>query len=304
MNYTKRLNSPYSVNADFRAVSSISAQQNERNSVMATLINQGTLHFTPVGGTKTSIVSNTTNTAFNIIYGLQVYHGASPDTYVAGDTIHYTVILKNTGNGNLIYPTVTVDFGGGALDYVAGSAVAFLYNGTDVIGYPVTVSAEDSVFSFSKLIPAGGIVFLAYETVVNDTAGDTIVSTATGRASEGVATGPVISDSDTATISVRPVSIVKSAPASASVGETIQYRFTITNNTRTPVVLNQVTDQLPAQFSLTAVTFTANCTETPLTEGTDYTVSQEGLLTVNSPGDYILPACETVVFAVIGVVSA
>lgn len=270
---------------------------------MATLFNQGTLRFTPEGGTQTSVSSNITGTEFDVTYGLAVSHGASPETYAVGDTIRYAVVLENTGSGSLVLPTVTVDLGGGALDYVVGSADAFLYVGGDVTEYPFTVSAGSVIFSFSDPIPAGGIVFLVYDATVNASAGTTIVSTATGSANEGVATGPVISDSDTATITAAPVSIVKIAPASVGVGDTIGYQFVITNNTAAPITFDQLTDQLPEQFSLTAVTLTAGGTTTLLTEGSDYTLVG-GLLTVDPAQVLSLAAGETVTVTVTGVITA
>jgi uncharacterized repeat protein (TIGR01451 family) len=270
---------------------------------MVTLFNQGTLRFTPRCGAQTSIVSNTTSTELEVAYGLEVSHGASPETYTNGDTIVYTVVLRNTGSGSLILPTVTVDLGGGALDYVGGSATAFLYANGDVTAYPFTVTEGSVIFNFSEPLPTGGIVFLVYSAAVNETAQDTIVSTATGSASEGVATGPVISDSDTATITRVPLTILKSAPASASVGDTISYQFTITNNTADSIALDQLTDQLPEQFSLTAVTFTVNGSTFPLSEGSDYTLVN-GLLTIDPAQSFILSAGETVIVTVTGVITA
>lgn len=270
---------------------------------MATFFNQGTLRFTPQGGTQTSIASNITSTEFDVTYGLLVSHGASPETYAIGDTIRYAVVLENTGSGSLVLPVVNVDLGGGVLDYVQGSATAFLYANGDVSEYPFTVTEGSVIFSFSDPIPAGGIVFLVYDAIVNAGAGTTIVSTATGSANEGVATGPVISDSDTATITAAPISIVKSAPASAAVGDTISYQFAITNNTDAPIAFDQLTDQLAAQFSLTAVTLTVGGTTTPLVEGSDYTLVG-GLLTVDPALALDIAAGETVILTVTGVVTA
>ena len=270
---------------------------------MPTLLNQGTLRFTPDGGVQTSVSSNITSTEFDITYGLSVAHGASPESYAIGDTIRYAVVLENTGSGTLILPTVTVDLGGGALDYVEGSATAFLYANGDVRAYPFTVTRGSVIFNFSDPLPAGGIVFLTYDAVVNAGAGATIVSTATGSANEGVATGPVISDSDTATVTAAPVSIVKSAPAIASIGDTISYRFTITNNTAAPITLDQLTDQLPEQFALTTVAVTANGSTVLLNEGSDYTLVG-GLLTVDPAQSVVLTAGDTAIVTVTGVITA
>lgn len=284
---------------------------------MATLLNQGTLRFTPRGGTQTSVISNTTSTALEITYALEVSHGASPETYVVGDTIRYTVLLRNTGSGSLFLPAVNVDLADGALDYVEGSAVAFLYADGNVTEYPFTVTQNGGVtFSFAQPLTASNMAMIVYDTVVKqnsaaqsisvcrDAESCEIVSTATATANEGTSTGPEISGSDTATITCKPVTVIKSAPDSVEVGDTIRYVFSITNNTSSLVALDSLADQLPEQFSLTAVTLTASGTETALIEGSDYTITDAGLLTVDPTPSYSLPAGETVLLTVVGVVTA
>ena len=271
---------------------------------MATLLNQGTLLFTPEGGTQSSVVSNTTSTDLTVSYGLSVSHSAAPTTYGTGDVILYTVVLRNTGSGTLILPTVTVDLGGDALTYLPGSAAAFLYDGTTLTDYPFTVSGGSVVFSFSDALPAGDEVILYYRATVNATAGDSITSVATAVAYEGVATGPAVTDSDAVTITRAPISIVKSAPASAEVGDSVSYLFTVTNQTSGSITLDQLTDQLPEQFALTGVTLTIGGVVTPLVQGADYTVSATGLLTVAPAATLTLGAGETVLLTLNGVMTA
>lgn len=269
---------------------------------MATLLNQGTLLFTSQGA-QSSAVSNTTSTELLVNYGLEVTHSASPVNFTDGSPIVYTVILRNTGSGALALPQVTVDLGGDALDYVEGSATAFLYVNGVATPYPFSVFEGSVIFSFTDPIPAGGIVFLTYTATVNGTAGDEITSTAIATAREGVATGPVVTDSDSVTVTRTPITIVKSAPATAEVGDTISYVFEITNNTAAPIGLDSLTDQLPAQFDLTAVSLTVNGATVPLDEGTDYTVVN-GLLTVSPASTVALSGGATALLTVTGVLTA
>ena len=270
---------------------------------MAILSNQGTLLFTPEGGAQRTVVSNITSTDLTVSYGLSVSHGATPTTFGTGDVILYTVVLRNTGSGTLVLPTVTVDLGGDALTYLPGSAAAFLYDGTTLSDYPFTVSSGSVVFSFSEPLPAGAEVILYYRATVNESAGESITSLATAVAYEGVATGNTVTDSDTVTINRAPISIVKSAPTSAEVGDSVSYLFTVTNQTAGSMTLDQLTDQLPTQFALTGVTLTAGGVVTPLAEGTDYTVTG-GLLTVSPATALTLAAGETVVITLNGVMTA
>ena len=244
---------------------------------MAILNNQGTLLYTPQGGTQSSLISNTTVTELNVTYGLEVSHAATPTEFVTGDTISYTVLLQNTGTGPLYNPFVTVE-AGDALDYQEGSAVAYLYANGTITPIPVTVTQNSPLnFYFSGILPAGGLIYLNYLSAVTAAAGDTVVSTATGAANEGSATGSTITDSDSTTITRTLLTVVKTAPTTAAVGDTISYQFAITNNATTPITLDGLNDRLPEGFVFTGVTLVVDGVAVPLTEGVDYTVSSTGL---------------------------
>ncbi len=273
--------------------------------LMATLINQGTLFFTPQYGEQQSLSSNITTTEVSVDYGLEVSHGASPTTFVVGDTITYTVLLRNTGSGTLYNPFVTVEAEGGELSYVEGSATAFLFAEGDVTAVPVVVTQSSPItLEFDTTIPADGFVYLVYSVVVESASENTIVSTAIGGANEGSETGPTITDRDTATITRTPLAIVKSAPDTASVGDTISYRFTITNQSEEAITLDSLTDQLPESFSFTMATLNVNGSNVPLVAGTDYTVSQAGLFTLDPVALISLPAGATALLTISGVVTA
>lgn len=276
---------------------------------MATIFNQGTLTFTPEGGTQTTVSSNITGTELTVTYALNVSHAASSQTYTEGDTVRYTVAMSNEGTGTLTDPTVTVDLAGGALQYLPGSAVALLYNGDTLVQVPFTVTAGSLIFDLDTVLPAGSTLYITYDVTVDQSAlpaeqvSCTLVSTAVGTANEGSATGPVITDSDTATITCVPVSIVKSAPENVDVGDTATFTFTLSNNTASPVEINSLVDQLPAQFDLTAVTLTQGGVTTPLVAGTDYTLSGT-TLTVSPAATLALGGGEDAIVVITGVITA
>lgn len=272
---------------------------------MATLINQGTVFYTPTGGTQNSLSSNITTTEVCVSYGLEVSHAATPTTFIVGDTITYTVLLRNTGSGSLYNPFVVVDVEGGELSYVPGSATAFLYANGDVEAVPLSVTqASPITFDLDTTIPGGGFVYLTYRVVVESADEDTIVSTARGGANQGGETGPTITDSDTAIITRKQLSIVKTAPETASVGDTINYRFTIINSSAASIVIDSLTDQLPDSFSFTVATLTVNGVNVPLVASTDYTVTVGGLFTFDPVALITIPAGGTAVLTVSGVVTA
>ncbi|MBQ9801911.1 MAG: DUF11 domain-containing protein [Clostridia bacterium] len=272
---------------------------------MATLINQGTLYFTPHCGSQQSLDSNITETEVRVCYGLEVIHAVTPATFAVGDTVFYTVLLRNTGTGTLYNPFVVVDFEGGELSLVPGSATAFLYANGDVTAVPVTATqASPITFTLDTTIPAGGFVYLNYSAVVESATDDEIVSTARGGANQGSEDGPTISDSDTATITREMLTIVKSAPDTANVGDTIVYRFVITNSSAAPITLDRLTDLLPDSFSFTAATLSVNGVNFPLAAGVDYTVTDEGLFTLDPAALVVLPAGAEAVLTLSGVVTA
>ncbi len=272
---------------------------------MPTLVNQGTLFFTPICGEQQSLASNITTTEVSVSYDLEVSHAVTPSTFAVGDTLFYTVLLQNTGTGTLYNPFVVVDFEGGELSLVAGSATAFLFANGDVTAVPVTATQSSPItFTLDTTIPAGGFIYFVYRVVVESAEGDTIVSTARGGANGGSETGPTVTDSDTATVTRRQLTIVKNAPETASVGDTIAYQFVITNNSGAPITLDSLTDQLPEGFSFTVATLTIEGVTVPLVAGTDYTVSADGLFTLDPVALLTLPAGATAVLTLSGVVTA
>lgn len=274
--------------------------------MMATITNQGTLLYTPAGGTQVSLNSNTTSTELDITYGLDVRHGVTPSTYTPGDTVLYTVLLKNTGTGTLYAPQISVDLAGGALSYTEGSAVAFQSGTNDVVPIPVTVTPNGSgvIFGFNTTLPEGGLIYLNYNATVAAGSTGNLVSTATGTANEGSVTGTATSDSDTATITLTLLSLTKTAPASANVGDTISYVFTMRNNSTGAIAMDRLSDQLPANFTFGSVTLTVGGTPVALTEGTDYSVTTGNLFTLSPAAAVSIPAGGNAILTVTGTITA
>ena len=261
--------------------------------------------FTPEGGTQSSLASNITTTDVSVTYGLSVSHSVSPSTFTVGDTLNYTVLAENTGTGQLFNPFVSVTASGGTLDFVEGSETAFLYAGGALTPVALTVAGTDPLtFATNTVMPAGSILYINYQSTVTAADAGEIVSTATVGANEGSETGVTISDSDIATVTRTLLSIVKTAPESASVGDTINYQFTITNTSAGGVVLNALNDQLPVGFAFSGVTLTVGGVAVPLVEGTDYTVSDTGLFLFDPAATVTLPAGEAAVLTISGVLTA
>ena len=272
---------------------------------MATLINQGTLFFTPCDGVQQSLTTNITETEVEVTYGLSVFHGVTPNTFAVGDTLSYTVVLQNTGSGTLYTPNVGISVAGGTLALVPDSVTAYLLTADDVTAVPVTVTGGAPFgFVIDAAIPAGALVYLDYQATVTAATGDVLVSTATGGANAGSPAGPILTDSDTAIARRQTLQITKSAPEAASVGDTIAYRFVITNSGEESVTIDVLTDQLPDGFSFTGAALVVGGVIVPLTAGVDYTVTPDGLFTLNPATHIALPAGTSAVLTLTGVVTA
>ncbi len=257
---------------------------------MSIIINHGTLLFTPEGGQQTSVSSNEAATELNVSYELEVSYGASPDTFVPGATILYTAVIRNTGTGTLQNPVVTADMGGGALVCVDDSAAAFLACDSGISQVPVAVvSGCATTFSLSCDLPAGGVIVLTYNATVAATDESSITACIEVSAGEPQVEKNCTATAET-TITRSALSLVKSAPGCAEIGENVAYTFTVTNYGAEAVTLDQLTDQLPANFVCDSVGLTIGGVEQTLTQGTDYTVSAANLFTLNPAGTLTVPA--------------
>lgn len=263
---------------------------------MAIITNFGTMNYNS-GGTQATLNSNIVTTTLNVDYSSEMLKSAFPTEFSISDRIKYQVFFKNTSTGTFINPVVTDNLGTTSTvpaitpqSYEAGSVSAFLYNenGTAVTPLAVTENiGTDSVsFNITGNIPAGYTMILNYETLINGNLGadvTSITNTATLTAETNTqATAAVYTDSASATITRRTISIVKSASAgTVNPGDPLTYTFTLSNIGTDEVTINNITDQLPENFR-TGNTITAVIGTTPVTytNGTDYTVSESNLLVI------------------------
>ncbi len=271
---------------------------------MSIIINHGTLLFTPEGGQQTSVSSNEAATELNVSYGLVASYGASPDTFVPGDTILYTAVIQNTGTGTLQDPVISADMGDGALVCVGDSVTAFLACGGSITEVPVAVCTGcPTTFSLSCDVPAGGVIVLSHNATVAATDENSITACIDVSANEYQCETTCTASAE-ATITRSVLSLVKSAPGCADVGETVDYTFTMTNNGSEAVTLDQLTDQLPVNFTCSGVCLTVGGSEETLTPNTDYTVSDENLFTLNPARSISIPANGCAVLTLSGTFTA
>ena len=267
---------------------------------MAVFSNQATLTY------------NGVSTNSNIAYGeildvLSATKAPVESSYSQGETVTYTVALRNTGGNQLNNLTVTDDLGAyqfGAttvypLTYVANS-VLYYVNG--VLQAAPVVTAEQPLTITGINIPANGDVVIVYQAVANSFAnpevGGVITNTATvtgdGLSAPVVATANV--DANTAAV----LSISKTiTPNQVVDNDRVTYTFIIQNTGNEAVTATDdavITDTFDP--ILTALTVTLN--GTALAEGTDYTYNAATGLFQTTNGTITVPAATYTVDPVTG----
>lgn len=267
---------------------------------MAVFSNQATLTY------------NGVSTNSNIAYGeivdvLSATKTPVESSYSQGETVTYTVALRNTGGNALNNLTVTDDLGAyqfGAttvypLTYVANS-VLYYVNG--VLQAAPVVTAEQPLTITGINIPANGDAVIVYQAVANSFAnpevGGVITNTATvtgdGLSAPVVATANV--DANTAAV----LSISKTiTPSQVVDNDRVTYTFIIQNTGNEAVTATDdavITDTFDP--ILTALTVTLN--GMALAEGTDYTYNAATGLFQTVNGTITVPAATYTVDPVTG----
>jgi LPXTG-site transpeptidase (sortase) family protein len=183
-------------------------------------------------------------------------------TVVVGDTVFYRVRVSNTGNitlTGLVVNDLTI--------------ACTLVRGADITG------DNDNNFEVGEE--------WAYTCSVTAVLG-TVNNTATADTNETPLASDTASYTAVSALVIDPALSKAGNPTEASVGETVTFTLTITNNGNAPVPNVVVTDVLPAIFDVTAVNVTANdplfstsTSITPLGGPAPYTV----VVTFNDPLD-------------------
>ena len=257
---------------------------------MATFTNQATLTY------------NGVSTNSNVAYGeildvLSATKTAVEGSYTEGDTVTYTVALRNTGTAALTNLTLADDLGGYEyegntvypLTYVSGTALYFV-NGVLQPAPSVTAGPPLNVTGIS--IPANGDAVIVYQTVANSfaspEAGGNIVNTVT-------VSGDGLSAPITATATVDAevsanLSISKSiTPSQVVDNDRVTYTFVIQNSGNQAVLATDdavVSDLLNPILTALAVTFEGDT----WTLGTEYNYSETTGQFTTVAGNITVPA--------------
>lgn len=236
---------------------------------MATFQNRATLSLG-----NTIINSNVVQGEITAV--LQMTKTAVYGQYLPGDTVTYTISIRNTGTTPYTNLTLSDDLGAYTfgdttltpLTYVDGSVLVY-ENGT--LQTTPTVTAPLTITGLT--VPAGGNLLVVYSTVVNryapPSAGSTILNTVT--LSGGGMTTSLTAD-ETITAETSPSLTITKAicPAVIVDNGNVTYTFVIQNTGNTAVT---ATDEavIADTFETTATGLTVTYAGQSWVEGTDYT---------------------------------
>ena len=259
---------------------------------MTTMTNYGAINYT-VNDQTSNLTSNTVSTNLDVVYNAALLKGVSPAKFAPSTHLTYQIAVQNRGTGTLYNPVITDNLGSDTLpkplSYVPGSVSAFLYdsNGTQVSAVDVTPAIVNGnlTFTTSTALPQGYYLVVTYNAAVNSSLGSTtalITNTATLSAAEGSPTGTPYTTSASATVTRETVTLTKAvSAASVTPGDPLTYTFTMTNIGSTPAAVNCLTDQLPANFTVTdPITAVIGSQSVTYHQGTDYNVSPSNILTL------------------------
>ena len=257
---------------------------------MAVFSNQATLTY---NGTSTN-----SNIAFGeILDVLTVTKTPVEQTYSQGDTVTYTVALRNTGGTALNGLTVTDDLGGYdfsgntvyPLTYVEGS---ILYYVDGVLQPTPTVTAGPPLTITGINLPANVDAVIVYQAIANGFANPEIggVVTNTVTVTGDGLSAPIAATATVDALTAAALSISKSiTPSQVVDNDRVTYTFVIQNTGNEAVTATDdavISDTFNPILTALAVSFNG----TALVEGTDYTYNAATGLFTTLNGAITVPA--------------
>lgn len=243
-------------------------------------------------GSSGAVLSNETNTTLVDRDTIELTKAAVVGEVGEGADAVYVVRLDNTGSGNLYNPVIKDDLGGypNKLEYVEGSAL-FFKNGDPIMG-EVDVEDEHVKFEVDTVLEPGDSLMIIYAATVNEKGCkcEEITNKVKAKVHTCSPYGPVIKEKACETITVvgcedsANVSIFKDASEdTVMTGDTLTYTFTLMNTGKETAEDINFTDELPEQFEVNAVSYTANGVTTPI-DASDYTIENPNTLIIPAAG--------------------
>lgn len=271
---------------------------------MPTTVNNEASALYQFAGSSSSetVTSNQNTVTLRDSQGLTITKTATPTTLSAGAIIAYTVTITNNSGSYLNGVRIIDNLGEGNLAYVVGSA-SLTASGTT---YAVTPVATNPLTFTLQQLAVGATMTLTYRSQVIFNLSSTVNSVTNTVHGIGYTASGTINGYANATIQRQNsvgVTITKTSNESQVYPQQLlRYTLTLTNNSSTLANVTSVTDQLPTNFVLTAVSLKVGSTAATNLDESDYTLSSGNLLTIpSSTGPTVtIPANGTTIITIDG----
>ncbi len=251
---------------------------------MAEIINNtANTNYSFVGSSDTySASSNNLPINLETSSGLIITKTATPEAFVAGEIINYTITITNSSSHYLNGVRIIDNLGGGNLAYVLSSASLQTSSTT----YPVTpISTSPLTFTLQQLA-VGETMTLRYKAQVIFNLPSTVSMITNSIKGIGYTASGTITGFANSTINKRnsaDFSITKTANVTDVVPrQTFNYYLTLTNNTSVTASPVNVTDNLPPNFTLVSVALKIGNGATTTLNATDYVISSGNIFSLPS----------------------
>ena len=271
---------------------------------MAEIINNtANTNYSFVGSGDTySASSNSLPINFENSSGLIITKSATPETFVAGDIINYTVTITNSSSNYLNGVRIIDDLGGGNLAYVLSSASLQ----TASVTYPVSPVATNPLTFTLQQLAVGATITLRYKAQVIFNLPSTVSMITNTIKGIGYTASGTITGYANCTITKRnsaEFSITKTANVTDVIPrQTFNYYLTLTNNTGVTASPVRVTDNLPSNFTLVSVSLKIGNGPTTTLNATDYVISAGNIFSLPSASGPMVsvPANSTTIISLTG----
>lgn len=251
---------------------------------MAEIINNNAESKYKIGSSSVvnTVTSNTLGVTFENTTGLTLTKTANPTTFLPGEIIDYTVTITNNSGNWLSGVRIIDNLGGGNLAYVIGSGSLTVGSLT----YPVTPVATNPLTFTLQELNVGQSMTLKYKGQVIFNLPGSVTSITNTVNGIGYKTSGTVTGSTSSTIQKKTnpgLGLVKSAnQVSVTPNQSFSYFLTLTNGGSEVININNITDDLPNNYTLTSVKLKIGSNpETTLTSS-QYTLGGGNLLTIPS----------------------
>ncbi len=233
-------------------------------------------------GEVLNATSNNVPINFETTGGITIQKSVTPTTFTVGDILSYSITITNSGTNYLNGVRIIDDLGEGYLAYVLGTGSLTTSSQT----YAVNPIATSPLTFTLQQLAVGETMTLNYRAQVVFNLPPNVTSITNTAKAIGYPYSGTVVDYSSATIQKKnsvSFSIVKSATETeVTPNQNFSYLITLNNGNTVQANVNNITDNLPDNFTLTEVRVQIGGASPIVLNSSDYTLSGGNLLIVPS----------------------